>query len=91
MQERIVSQRGVFRDLSLSPYEYKNSYGDSFKFPSAKKLEIYEREIAKEEVRLDRFFERNGLSNKLPIDVLYLIYQSAHQALYEKVIGVRNG
>lgn len=39
---RGVSERGYYYDLSLSPYEYKG-----YKFPSAKKLELFIRESEK--------------------------------------------
>ncbi|MBO5870270.1 MAG: hypothetical protein J6Q89_05915 [Clostridia bacterium] len=39
------SRRGVYYDLTESPYEYNSPYGDLFKFSSEKKLEIYTRDI----------------------------------------------
>jgi hypothetical protein len=40
----IKSRRGVYYDLTQSPYEYKTSYGEIFKFHSKKKLEIFSRD-----------------------------------------------
>lgn len=41
----VKSKRGVYYDLTQSPYEFQTSTGVVFKFSSAKKLEIYERKL----------------------------------------------
>lgn len=85
--ERPVSVRGVYYDLSLSPYEYESPYGDSFKFSSRKKLEIYTRDIVKEITRAEKFLERHGLYNHLPDEVVQLIYRSVFRVFYRKIEG----
>ena len=54
MENTPVSRRGVYKDLSVSPYEFKSPYGDSFKFPSQKKLDIYTRDIDQELKRITK-------------------------------------
>lgn len=39
------TKRGVYIDLSYSPYEVISSYGDCLKFSSAKKLDMYVRDL----------------------------------------------
>lgn len=81
-----VSRYGVYRDLSLSPYEYESPYGDSFKFPSKKKLDIYARDIQTELDRVTKMLERLHLEDYLPGEIIQLMYRSTYKALYRKVV-----
>ena len=87
MEEMKVSRRGVYRDLNLSPYRYESPYGDSFKFSSQKKLEMYTRDIRKEVDRVAKFVERLHLGDILPGEIVQLLYRSAYKALYRKIEG----
>lgn len=87
MSKDKVSRRGVYRDLSLSPYVYESPYGDIFKFPSQKKLEIYTRDIDKELERLHKTVARLNLGVVVPKEILTLLYRSTYRALYRKVVG----
>lgn len=87
MEKQTVSKRGVYYDLSLSPYEYRNPYGDLFKFSSQKKLEIYTREITKEIDRLMKLFERNKLIDYIPYEIVQLLVRSVYCAFYNKIEG----
>ena len=82
-----VTRRGVYKDLSLSPYEYESPYGDLFKFSSQKKLEIYARDIVKEIQRIDKVMERNQLMNFLPGEIIQMIYRSVYRSFYRKIEG----
>lgn len=42
MKVKAVSPRGVYYDLSKSPYEYIDSYGNVYKFSSLKKQSMFE-------------------------------------------------
>jgi hypothetical protein len=44
MRYPVKSRRGVYYDLTKSPYEYKTSYGEIFKFQSKKKLDMFSRD-----------------------------------------------
>lgn len=81
-----VSRYGVYRDLSLSPYEYQSPYGDLFKFPSQKKLDIYARDIQTELDRINKTLERLHLEDYLPGEIIQLLYRSTYKALYRKVV-----
>lgn len=86
MEKGAVSRYGVYRDLNQSPYEYESPYGDLFKFPSQKKLEIYAREIETELLRIDKALERLQLEEYLPAEIIQLLYRSTFKALYRKVV-----
>lgn len=86
MSEDKVSRRGVYRDLSLSPYEYVSPYGDLFKFPSQKKLEVYARDVDKELERMTKQIERLHLEEYLPHEIIRLLYRSTYRAFYRKVV-----
>jgi hypothetical protein len=76
----IKSQRGVYYDLKYSPYEYETSYGEIFKFSSAKKLEIYTRELPK---RIDTVTKN---INKIHLLTDYLIVHPEEQSkIYAKI------
>jgi len=86
MSKGAVSRYGVYRDLSQSPYEYVSPYGDLFKFPSQKKLEIYARDIQPELDRIEKMLERLHLEDYLPGEIIQLMYRSTYKALYRKVV-----
>lgn len=79
------SRRGVYYDLTKSPYEYKTPYGDIFKFSSAKKLEIFSRDIDKEIKRIDDVFNRHGLLSCLPDEIITLVKRCKYLCFYDFV------
>lgn len=85
--EKKISRRGVYYDLSISPYEYKSPYGDLFKFSSEKKLQIYTRDIEKELTRYQNFINRNGLCKLIPKEINQLLVRAVYKSLYNKVEG----
>lgn len=87
MEKPVKSRRGVYYDLIESPYEYTSPYGDSFKFPSQKKLDMYTRDIIKELERVEKVLDKTGLSAKLPPEILSLILRATYQAYYCKFEG----
>ena len=87
MTEPVKSRRGVYRDLSMSPYEYVSPYGDTFKFSSAKKLEIYTRDIEKELNRLSKALDRLSLGEYVPAEIIQLLYRMTFRSFYRNVEG----
>lgn len=83
----VKSRRGVYYDLTKSPYEYKTPYGDLFKFSSAKKLEIYRRDITGEIDRLYKIIERNDMGDFLPDEIVILLLKCVYRAFYRKIEG----
>ncbi len=86
MPEQIQTRRGVYKDLSRSPYVVNSPYGDCFRFPSEKKLEIYLRELEKDCVRVEKLLIRTGLVNLLPDHVIELIGKTLYRALYDRIV-----
>ena len=84
-KEVSVSRRGVYYDLTLSPYVVNTAYGDCFRFSSPKKMEIYEREEPKELDRLQKILDRNDMQGFLPEEIVVLLERSVTRALYERV------
>lgn len=80
-----VSRRGVYYDLSISPYTFKTLYGDILRFRSAKKLEIFEREIEKELKRFNDLMDRHDMQHFIPRSVKLSIIMRIHNSLYERV------
>ena len=87
MSQPIKSRRGVYYDLTKSPYEFKTPYGDLFKFSSQKKLEIYTRDITKELERVDKLIERHELVEFIPEEILQLIYRGVYRSFYRTIEG----
>ena len=83
----VKSRRGVYYDLSKSPYEYKTPYGDLLKFSSAKKLQMYIRDIPGEIGRFYKLIERHEMGDFLPDEVVNLIIKSIYRAFYHKIEG----
>lgn len=82
-QKVIVSRRGVFYDLSLSPYETKSPYGDIFKFSSAKKKEIFDRDVIGEMLKVEKVLRRHGALYHLPPDVVEVVMRTVMRCFYE--------
>lgn len=87
MTEPIKSRRGVYYDLTKSPYEWKSPYGDLFKFSSKKKLEIYTRDVPKEIEKVDKLIVRNNLKYFIPAEIVRLIKREVYRAFYSKIEG----
>lgn len=79
------SRRGVYYDLTISPYEYKTPYGEIFKFSSEKKLEIYRRDIEKEVNRVNVLFDRHELKRFVPFEVVELVRRAVYHSFYKCV------
>lgn len=87
MNDKKVSSRGVYYDLTLSPYEYETPYGDIFKFSSKKKLEMYTRDVPKEVERVTKVLNRHNLKSYLQPEIIRLINISVYRAFYKKIEG----
>lgn len=87
MSEAKVTRRGVYKDLNRSPYEYVTPYGDVFKFPSQKKLDIYTRDVQKEIERVTKFVGRLDLEAFVPCEIVQMLYRYTYTAFYHKNEG----
>lgn len=82
-----VSRRGVYYDLTISPYEFTTPYGDIFKFSSQKKLDMYTRDISKEIKRLEALIVRHDMQTFIPDEIVQLLTKAVYQAFYRKIEG----
>lgn len=83
MGDAKVSRRGVYYDLTESPYVFESPYGDVFRFSSQKQLEIYEREIGDELRRLDKLLTRYALKDLLPPEFVTYTTRATYTAVYQ--------
>ena len=81
------SRRGVYYDLTVSPYEYVSPYGDIFKFRSKKRLDMFTRDIVIELDRVEKLMTRNDMSKLLPDEILQLLYKTVYRSFYRKIEG----
>ena len=82
MDNRKVSRRGVYYDLTLSPYEYISPYGDSFKFQSQKKLDIYTRDVSKEVDKFNKLIVKHQLAEIIPDEIINLLIRAIYRSFY---------
>lgn len=85
--DKTKSRRGVYYDLSESPYEFKTPYGDLLKFPSQKKLDMYTRDIKGELSRLSKLVERHKLCKYITHEAYEIMERGVYRALYRKIEG----
>lgn len=87
MDKPAVSRRGVYYDLTMSPYEWVSPYGDIFKFSSKKKFEMYTRDAPKEIEKLEKLIARNDLADFIPVEIIGLLRREVYRAFYRKIEG----
>lgn len=87
MTDQIRSARGYYYKLDESPYVYQSPYGDSFHLPSAKRLEMMEKQTHADLVKLDRALERMDLSGDLEPELLHLLRKAVIRAAHRRIIS----
>jgi hypothetical protein len=80
-----VSRRGVYYNVSESPYEYKTSWGDILHFSSAKRLEIYTRELPKRAKQVEKSFIRISSLSGLDLRFTPMLLKHVEMALYDEI------
>lgn len=86
-KQRVISSRGVYYDLTKSPYEFITPYGDFYKFSSEKKLEIYKRDIPFQLKQLNRLLDRHDLKDFIPPEIVILLERAVYESFYKKIEG----
>ena len=86
MQDRPVSRRGVYYDLSLSPYGYETPYGDIFKFPSQKKLDMYTRDVEKKLETIEKLIDKHELRRFIPDGTHHMLRRAVYQSMYNRLM-----
>lgn len=87
IKQKIVSSRGVYYDLTESPYEYITPYGDFYKFSSEKKREIFLRDIEFYQRQLTKLLDRNNLKDFIPEEIVILLKRAVYESFYKKIEG----
>ncbi len=82
-----VSVKGYYYNLDKSPYVWTSPYGDSFKLPSAKRLEMMDKRCADALGRLDKLLDCYDLKHVLPDDLSRLLARYIIKAVYQGIIG----
>lgn len=77
-----ITRKGVYLDLSKSPYKYKCKDGTVLKFSSEKKLQMYQTFITLAGAKIDRTF---GIAGKL-LDMIDTKTMMTAMAAVEKSI-----
>lgn len=65
MVDKKISARGVYYDLDISPYEYIDDLGNTFKFSSEKKLDMF---IERLETKKDEWYKEKSRLSKMGYD-----------------------
>ena len=84
---RDVSAKGYYYNLGKSPYVWKSPYGDIYRLPSAKRLEMMETKTTEEIQRVNKLLRRNNLENVLPDEIVNLIKRYCVEAVYRQIVG----
>ena len=85
METPQISKRGVYYDLTVSPYVYKMTLGGILQFSSKKKLEIYTRELAIRKKLIKKTFEKVGVILNTPMLVTEKTVSQIELTLYREV------
>ena len=81
-----MSAKGYYYDLEQSPYVYVSPYGDSYKLPSRKRLEMMHKYVSDEVARIDKFLEKRNISDHIPEEIKALLKKYTIQAIYDEII-----
>ena len=82
-----VSVKGFYYDLEKSPHVWVSPCGDSYRLPSAKRVEMMKKYSALEIGKLDRFLSKTGLKETLPPEIVHLLQRSLLDAVYNRIVG----
>lgn len=81
-----VSVKGYYYNLDKSPYEWVSPYGDTYKMPSKKRLEMIEKQAPVALRRLDKLLEAHNLRDVMPRDLVTLLGRYVVQAVYDNIV-----
>lgn len=87
IQSRDVSERGFYYNLEKSPYEWKSPYGDSYKLPSAKRLEMMESRSRIAIAQMDKLIDKYNLSYSIPPEFVAKLHRYMIEAVYRQIVG----
>jgi len=80
-----ITRKGVYLDLSKSPYEYKCKDGTVLKFSSEKKLQMYQSFIALAGTKIDKAFGIAGqLLDVIDTNTMMKTQSSVERSIYKE-------
>lgn len=82
-----VSAKGYYYNLEKSPYVWISPYGDSYKLPSRKRVEMIEKQVPEALSRLDKLLEKYELRDSLPPDLVTLLGRYLVNAVYNRIVS----
>lgn len=81
------SVKGYYYNLDISPHVWKSPCGDSYKLPSAKRVELMEKRVQESLKRLDKLLQTHNLADVLPPEMVTMLKRYIIQGVYEGIIG----
>lgn len=88
MEERrpAKSAKGYYYDLNASPYVWISPYGDSYKLPSQKRLEMMEKQVPDALHRLEKLLIAYNLRDVIPDDLARLLSKYVIEAVHASIV-----
>lgn len=88
MEERrpAKSAKGYYYDLNQSPYVWVSPYGDTYKLPSKKRLEMMEKQVPEALHRLEKLLIAYNLRDIVPDDLSRLLSKYIIEAVYANIV-----
>lgn len=81
-----VSVRGYYYNLDKSPYVWKSPYGDSYKLPSEKRVQMMDRRSTQALNRFDKLLIHHDLGQVLPDELNVLLRKYIIEAVYVEIV-----
>ena len=85
MSDGIISRRGVYYDLSASPWEYESPHGDLFKFRSRNKRDVYAKRVSGKIEQIQKAIDRYDLRDFLTEEMIAEIERAVYRSCYRYV------
>lgn len=82
-----VSVKGYYYNLDKSPHVWKSPCGDTFRLPSAKRLELMDKRSQEALRKLDKLIDAHNLREHMPAEIYQLLQRYMIQSVYEGIVG----
>ena len=82
-----VSVKGFYYDLEKSPHVWVSPCGDSYRLPSAKRVEMMEKYSTREIEKLEKFLMKSGMNETIPPEIIHLLKRCMTDAVYKSIVG----
>lgn len=82
----IKSIKGYYYDLSKSPYVWESPYGDTYKLPSQKRLEMMGKRSEIALHRLEKLLDAHNLREIMPEELRVLLAKYVILAVHAEIV-----